>query len=165
MFTQFSLCWCADDVQKAFGKHLATYGGLDICINSAGIGSKIVFHKDETDGARTWRHVIDVNLLAVIACTQLAVCLHMGLIFLHTYTMKCSFLSRPSLVLQFGLLSDRKLYSLDVWIFNITLPFNSMPSAHLHYFSHLWLELIISVELILFSSNQISLRLSYLVFL
>ena len=80
--------WWADDIQKAFGKHLATYGGLDICINSAGIGSKIVFHNDETDGAQTWRRVIDVNLIGVMACTQLAVCLHMGLGF-HRITMKC----------------------------------------------------------------------------
>lgn len=94
IFTHFG--WWADDLQKAFGKHLATYGGLDICINSAGIGSKIVFHKDQTDGAQTWRRIIDVNLLAVMACTQLAVCIHMGLGFHHTFTMKFSCLSRPN---------------------------------------------------------------------
>ncbi|KAG7030991.1 Prostaglandin reductase-3 [Cucurbita argyrosperma subsp. argyrosperma] len=62
-----------NDLQKAFGKHLATYGGLDICINSAGIASKIVFHNDQTDGAQTWRRIIDVNLISVMACTQLAI--------------------------------------------------------------------------------------------
>ncbi|XP_022149218.1 prostaglandin reductase-3 [Momordica charantia] len=61
------------DLQKAFGKHVATYGGLDICINSAGIGSKIPFHKDQTDGTKTWRRLIDVNLVGVIECTQLAI--------------------------------------------------------------------------------------------
>lgn len=145
IFTHFG--WWADDLQKAFGKHLATYGGLDICINSAGIGSKIVFHKDQTDGAQTWRRIIDVNLLAVMACTQLAVCIHMGLGFHHTFTMKLTCRYQifaiwlawwNLLVLLFGLLVNRKFYSLDAWIFNkFTLTFNSCK----HYVFHLWLEL------------------------
>lgn len=88
-----------NDVQKAFSKHLATYGGLDICINSAGIGSKIVFHKDQTDGAHTWRHVIDVNLLSVIACTQLAI-----------RTMES--MKRPGVIINLG--SASGLYPLSI---------------------------------------------------
>lgn len=61
------------DISAAFEKHKFTYGGLDICINSAGIGNPVPFNKDETDGSRSWRYAIDVNLNAVIACTRLAV--------------------------------------------------------------------------------------------
>lgn len=61
------------DIAAAFEKHLATYQGLDICINNAGIVSSIPFHKDQTDGSRSWRHAINVNLIAVISCTQLAI--------------------------------------------------------------------------------------------
>ncbi|XP_059449614.1 uncharacterized protein LOC132180722 [Corylus avellana] len=61
------------DITAAFEKHLFTYRGLDICINSAGIGNPIPFHKDETDGSRSWRHTINVNLIGTIRCTQLAI--------------------------------------------------------------------------------------------
>ncbi|XP_030524997.1 prostaglandin reductase-3 [Rhodamnia argentea] len=61
------------DVVNAFGKHVATYGGLDICINSAGINTPIPFHTDQTDGTRSWRHALNVNLAAVIDCTRLAI--------------------------------------------------------------------------------------------
>ncbi|KAF8410046.1 hypothetical protein HHK36_002566 [Tetracentron sinense] len=60
------------DMATAFEKHLATYGGLDICINNAGIGNPIPFYKDQTDGTGSWRHTINVNLIAVIDCTRLA---------------------------------------------------------------------------------------------
>jgi len=50
-----------------------TYRGLDICINSAGIGSPIPFYNDQTDGTRTWRHTVNVNFTAVIDSTRLAV--------------------------------------------------------------------------------------------
>lgn len=62
------------DITAAFEKHLATFGGLDICINSAGIGTFTPFDKDQTDGTHTWRKTINVNLVAVIDCTRLAVC-------------------------------------------------------------------------------------------
>ncbi|XP_065870532.1 uncharacterized protein [Euphorbia lathyris] len=61
------------DLAAAFEKHIATYGGLDICINSAGIGTDIPFHKDQTDGTRTWRRTLNVNLTAIIDCTRLAI--------------------------------------------------------------------------------------------
>lgn len=62
------------DLAAAFEKHVATYGGLDICINSAGIGSPVPFNKDQTDGSKSWRLTINVNLVAVIECTRIAVC-------------------------------------------------------------------------------------------
>ncbi|XP_057417183.1 uncharacterized protein LOC130711530 isoform X2 [Lotus japonicus] len=61
------------DLAAAFEKHLLTYGGLDICINSAGIGNPIPFNKDQTDGTRSWRYTVDVNFTAVIDCTRLAI--------------------------------------------------------------------------------------------
>ncbi|XP_068320021.1 uncharacterized protein [Pyrus communis] len=61
------------DITAAFEKHLATFGGLDICINSAGIGTFTPFDKDQTDGTHTWRKTINVNLVAVIDCTRLAI--------------------------------------------------------------------------------------------
>ncbi|TQD79340.1 hypothetical protein C1H46_035114 [Malus baccata] len=61
------------DITAAFEKHLATFGGLDICINNAGIGTFIPFDKDQTDGTHTWRKTINVNLVAVIDCTRLAI--------------------------------------------------------------------------------------------
>ncbi|KAK8485190.1 hypothetical protein V6N13_128761 [Hibiscus sabdariffa] len=61
------------DVTLAFEKHVATYGGLDICINSAGISNPVPFQKDKTDGTKTWRHTINVNLVAVIDCTRHAI--------------------------------------------------------------------------------------------
>ncbi|KAM2791393.1 hypothetical protein PS2_003176 [Malus domestica] len=61
------------DITAAFEKHLATFGGLDICINSAGIVTSIPFNKDQTNGTHTWRKTINVNLMAVIDCTRLAI--------------------------------------------------------------------------------------------
>nr|GEY88300.1 ARP protein [Tanacetum cinerariifolium] len=62
-----------EQVAAAFEKHVEVYGGLDICINSAGIVTSVPFHKDQTDGSRTWRHAINVNLVAVIDCTHTAI--------------------------------------------------------------------------------------------
>ena len=61
-------------IGEAFEKHLETFGGLDICINNAGITSRVPFQKDETDGTYSWRHVIDVNFMALVDGTRLAVC-------------------------------------------------------------------------------------------
>ncbi|KAI3886146.1 hypothetical protein MKW92_041032 [Papaver armeniacum] len=61
------------EISAAFEKHLATYGGLDICINCAGISNPIPFNQDTTDGTASWRRTIDVNLVAVIDCTRLAI--------------------------------------------------------------------------------------------
>ena len=60
-------------IGEAFENHLETFGGLDICINNAGIASRVPFHKDETDGKYSWRHVIDVNFMALVDGTRLAV--------------------------------------------------------------------------------------------
>ncbi|XP_051136817.1 uncharacterized protein LOC127255355 [Andrographis paniculata] len=57
----------------AFEKHVETYGGLDVCISCAGIVTPIMFHKDKTDGSKSWRRAVDVNFLAVISTTQLAI--------------------------------------------------------------------------------------------
>lgn len=61
------------ELSAAFEKHLATYGGLDICINNAGIANPVPFKNDQSDGSRSWRYTINVNLIAVIECTRLAV--------------------------------------------------------------------------------------------
>ncbi|KAF9622512.1 hypothetical protein IFM89_031916 [Coptis chinensis] len=61
------------EVAAAFEKHLETYGGLDICINCAGISTPISFYDDKTDGTSSWRHAVNVNLVAVIDCTQRAI--------------------------------------------------------------------------------------------
>jgi NAD(P)-dependent dehydrogenase (short-subunit alcohol dehydrogenase family) len=52
-----------------------TYGGLDICINCAGIANQTLVYDDISDGIRTWRHAINVNLVAVIDGTRIAVSL------------------------------------------------------------------------------------------
>ncbi|PIA46337.1 hypothetical protein AQUCO_01500098v1 [Aquilegia coerulea] len=73
-FPPAQFVWCdvtnTSDITAAFAKHLDTYGGLDICINSAGISSSIPFKDDKTN---SWRHTINVNLIAVIDCTRLAI--------------------------------------------------------------------------------------------
>ncbi|XP_057534502.1 uncharacterized protein LOC130812882 [Amaranthus tricolor] len=61
------------ELSSAFAKHLETYGGLDICINSAGIATLVPFHKDQTDGSNSWRRTLNVNLIAVIQCTLQAI--------------------------------------------------------------------------------------------
>ncbi|XP_023747559.1 uncharacterized protein LOC111895717 [Lactuca sativa] len=61
------------EVGAAFEKHVEVYGGLDICINCADIETSVPFYEDQTDGSKSWRHTFDVNLLAVIDCTQKAI--------------------------------------------------------------------------------------------
>ncbi|KAG5388029.1 hypothetical protein IGI04_029570 [Brassica rapa subsp. trilocularis] len=61
------------DLIAAFDKHLATFGTLDICINNAGIANPARFDKDDSDGSRSWRHTINVDLVAVVESTQLAI--------------------------------------------------------------------------------------------
>ncbi|EFH70466.1 ARP protein [Arabidopsis lyrata subsp. lyrata] len=61
------------DLVAAFDKHLATFGTLDICINNAGISTPLRFDKDDTDGSKSWKHTINVDLIAVIEGTQLAI--------------------------------------------------------------------------------------------
>ena len=69
------------EIATAFEKHLEIYGGLDICINSAGIGTIIPFHKDPSDGTDNWRRTINVNLIALIDCTRIAVCILFNVCF------------------------------------------------------------------------------------
>ncbi|KAG2635465.1 hypothetical protein PVAP13_2NG356603 [Panicum virgatum] len=61
-----------DSLAAAFEKHVQTYGGLDICINCAGIANRPLVYDDTSDGARTWRHAVNVNLVAVIDGTRIA---------------------------------------------------------------------------------------------
>jgi NAD(P)-dependent dehydrogenase (short-subunit alcohol dehydrogenase family) len=61
------------DVAGAFEKHVQTYGGLDVCVNCAGIITTKLFHEDTTDGTNTWRRTVDVNLIAVMDCTRIAI--------------------------------------------------------------------------------------------
>ncbi|KAA8536188.1 hypothetical protein F0562_028666 [Nyssa sinensis] len=61
------------ELTAAFKKHWATYGGLDICINCAGISNPVPFYKDQTDGSGSWKLTMNVNLIAVIDCTRLAI--------------------------------------------------------------------------------------------
>ncbi|KAJ8530076.1 hypothetical protein K7X08_036911 [Anisodus acutangulus] len=63
----------AGELKAAFEKHFVTYGGLDICINSAGIGDIIPFRNDRTDGSKSWRHTVNVNLVGAIDSTRLAI--------------------------------------------------------------------------------------------
>ncbi|GAA0169046.1 oxidoreductase [Lithospermum erythrorhizon] len=58
------------ELSAAFRKHFDTFGGLDICINSAGIADLIPFYND---ASQSWRKTISVNLIAVIDSTRLAI--------------------------------------------------------------------------------------------
>ncbi|XP_022897852.1 probable quinone oxidoreductase [Olea europaea var. sylvestris] len=59
-----------NELSAAFKKHFETYGGLDICINNAGIGNPVPFDKDDS---KSWRLTVSINLIAVIDCTRLAI--------------------------------------------------------------------------------------------
>ncbi|KAL3614200.1 hypothetical protein CASFOL_042274 [Castilleja foliolosa] len=71
----FVKCDVADsnELTAAFRKHIQTYGGLDICINCAGISNPISFYKDQTDGSKSWRRTVYINFVAVIESTRLAI--------------------------------------------------------------------------------------------
>ncbi|KAL0422640.1 UNVERIFIED_CONTAM: 3-beta-hydroxycholanate 3-dehydrogenase (NAD(+)) 2 [Sesamum latifolium] len=63
----------SNELTAAFENHVKTYGGLDICINCAGIATPVPFYQDKTDGAKSWRRAVDVNFVAVIDSTRLAI--------------------------------------------------------------------------------------------
>ncbi|KAH6818938.1 ARP protein [Perilla frutescens var. frutescens] len=63
----------SNELAAAFRKHVETYEGLDICINCAGIATPISFYEDQTDGYKSWRRAVDINLVAVIESTRLAI--------------------------------------------------------------------------------------------
>ncbi|KAM0873014.1 hypothetical protein ACQ4PT_038341 [Festuca glaucescens] len=65
----------ADALAAAFGKHVHMYGGLDVCINCAGFISKSLVYDDTSNGINTWRRSINVNLVAVVDGTRIAVSL------------------------------------------------------------------------------------------
>ncbi|XP_052192327.1 uncharacterized protein LOC127801350 isoform X2 [Diospyros lotus] len=77
------------ELSAAFSKHLATYGGLDICINNAGLASSLPFYEDETDGFGSWRRTLNVNLISVIDCTRFAI-----------QTMKAA--KKPGVIINMG---------------------------------------------------------------
>ena len=52
-----------------------TFGGLDICINCAGFVNKSLVYDDISDGTSTWKRAVNVNLVAVIDGTRIAVSL------------------------------------------------------------------------------------------
>ncbi|XP_042009650.1 prostaglandin reductase-3-like isoform X2 [Salvia splendens] len=64
---------CDVSNSTAFRNHVDTYGGLDICINCAGIATPISFYEDQTDGFKSWRRAVDINFVAVIESTRLAI--------------------------------------------------------------------------------------------
>ncbi|WVZ65207.1 hypothetical protein U9M48_014613 [Paspalum notatum var. saurae] len=61
-----------DALAAAFRKHVDTFGGLDICINCAGFVNKSLIYDDKSDGTSTWKHAVNVNLVAVIDGTRIA---------------------------------------------------------------------------------------------
>ncbi|ERM97142.1 hypothetical protein AMTR_s00126p00099760 [Amborella trichopoda] len=61
------------DLAAAFDKHMESFGQLDICINCAGISTPISFYQDKSDGTSSWRRAVNVNLIAVIDGTHLAI--------------------------------------------------------------------------------------------
>eukprot|EP00249_Psilotum_nudum_P024807 c29298_g1_i10 orf=195-1640(+) len=62
------------ELASAFLKHKQCYGRLDICINNAGTVDKAEFVSDRsTDGNGSWRQIVDINLIAVIDGTRLAI--------------------------------------------------------------------------------------------
>lgn len=80
----------AGNLSHAFKKHFETYGGLDICVNSAGISSNISFLQDQPGSTNNpWRHTVNVNLVAVIDSTRLAI-----------QTMRCA--QKPGVIINMG---------------------------------------------------------------
>ncbi|XP_047325266.1 prostaglandin reductase-3-like [Impatiens glandulifera] len=63
----------AGQLSHAFKKHFETYGGLDICVNSAGVSLPMSFHEDQPGSTNPWRHTMNVNLISVIDSTRLAI--------------------------------------------------------------------------------------------
>lgn len=63
-----------EEITSVFQKHEEVFGRMDICINNAGISERGDITEDYSkDGTGAWRQVLDVNLIAVIDCTRLAI--------------------------------------------------------------------------------------------
>lgn len=90
-------------------KHVDTYGGLDICINCAGIANQTLVYDDISDGSRTWRHAINVNFVAVIDGTRIAVSVDYCnniVIFICSVTQSANSVVTPSAVYAFSYCLD-----------------------------------------------------------
>eukprot|EP00271_Cylindrocystis_brebissonii_P003537 TRINITY_DN1462_c0_g1_i1.p1 TRINITY_DN1462_c0_g1~~TRINITY_DN1462_c0_g1_i1.p1 ORF type:complete len:299 (-),score=53.92 TRINITY_DN1462_c0_g1_i1:327-1223(-) len=63
-----------EQLAHAFSEHMRLFGRLDLCVNNAGIGDNDWFLEDNsTDGTGMWRKLMEVNLMAVIDGTRLAI--------------------------------------------------------------------------------------------
>jgi len=58
-----------EQVDRAFAKSVDALGGLDICVNNAGIA---LHHPSETLAEADWDRLMDVNLKGVFLCCQAA---------------------------------------------------------------------------------------------
>ncbi|XP_047317750.1 15-hydroxyprostaglandin dehydrogenase [NAD(+)]-like [Impatiens glandulifera] len=74
LFIKCDFTDAARKLSHAFKKHFETYGGLDICANSAGVTTPLPFHEDQLGtSTNPWRQTINVNLIAAIDSTRLAI--------------------------------------------------------------------------------------------
>lgn len=62
------------ELENAFQAHMARFNGLEVCCNNAGIGEQGDYCEriDEERNGRNWRDVVDVNLVAILHGTRLA---------------------------------------------------------------------------------------------
>jgi len=58
-----------EDVDAAFSEAEKTFGGLDICVNNAGISMQV---PAENMAEADWQRIIDVNMKGVFLCSQAA---------------------------------------------------------------------------------------------
>ncbi|KAL1561044.1 15-hydroxyprostaglandin dehydrogenase (NAD(+)) [Salvia divinorum] len=111
----------SNELAAAFRKHVETYGGLDICINCAGISNPLSFYEDQTDGFKSWRRAVDINFVAVIESTRLAfvqteLTAKMDPKFIDTFG---GFMSTEMVVKgAFNLISDESKAGACLWISN-----------------------------------------------
>eukprot|EP00963_Diacronema_lutheri_P002856 scaffold221_cov351-Pavlova_lutheri.AAC.26 len=64
----------SNQLEEAFRMHAVRFGGMEVCCNNAGIGEQGDFCGDgvEDPNERNWRDVVDVNLVAILHGTRLA---------------------------------------------------------------------------------------------
>lgn len=56
-----------DDIAKMFSRISSELGGIDICVNNAGLSTNAPLLSGKTD---QWRQILDVNVLALCICTR-----------------------------------------------------------------------------------------------